>query len=96
MQVRGAAVADRVARRDPANEREPNPCCRVIRLACCRSIERLASKVGNVRNHSRRPFAAMHLPARLGRAETGAKMTATWQLRTLPPTYIVCPLIETS
>jgi hypothetical protein len=27
---------------------------------------------------------------------TGAKMTATWQLRTLPPPYIVCALIETS
>jgi len=43
-----------------------------------------------------RPFAATSLSARLGRAETGAKMTATWQLRTLPPTYIVCHLIVTS
>jgi hypothetical protein len=33
---------------------------------------------------------------RLGRVEAGAKMTATWQLRTLPPTYIVWRLIETS
>jgi hypothetical protein len=46
----------------------------------------------------RQPAAPLRhrLPARLGRAETGAKMTATWQLHTLPPTYIVCPLIETS
>jgi hypothetical protein len=51
---------------------------------------------------ARRPFAATRLPARLGNAETGAnnvetgaKMTATWQLRTLPPTYIVGLLIET-
>jgi hypothetical protein len=35
-------------------------------------------------------------PARLGRAEAGAKMTATGQLRALPPTYIVWRLIETS
>jgi hypothetical protein len=44
---------------------------------------------------ARRPFAATSF--RRGWAEpTGAKMTATWQLRTLPPPYIVCPLIETS
>ena len=35
-------------------------------------------------------------PSGAGWAETGAKITATWQLRTLPPTYIVCPLIVTS
>jgi len=53
----GAAIPDCAARRDPANGRELNAMLGVIRSACCRSIERLTSKVGNVRAF-RRGWAA--------------------------------------
>jgi hypothetical protein len=82
----------RVLRKRRQTSANPTPCCGVIRPAYCGSIERLAIAY-------RQPAARLRYPGAVGPREAGAKMTATrpatWQLRTLPPTYIVCPLIET-